>query len=213
MLKLGATDRSCQRADITASRHFMAMGVPKASVFPILRSGKSYSIAEPGCTDAVEFDDGKLMCGKHESLKEVNWANLIEHLPEPELLKIVARSELIALVNWTMLTHMDAIWRKLLARIAPRLRGKRRWLFIDLRSAKFREMTRECPKLADNSNAISRRPAQSERRRRSAKCRVPSPGHVRKVNHHAAHAGSIEDRYGGFHPHIRCRADLKAQYA
>ena len=40
------------------------------------------SIAEPGYTDAVEFEDGKLMFGKHESLKNVNWANLLAHVPE-----------------------------------------------------------------------------------------------------------------------------------
>src|ERR1019366_10680887 len=28
-----------------------------------------HSIAEPGYTDALEFDDGKIMLGKHESLK------------------------------------------------------------------------------------------------------------------------------------------------
>jgi len=27
-----------------------------------------HSIAEPGCTDALEFEDGKIMLGKHQSL-------------------------------------------------------------------------------------------------------------------------------------------------
>ena len=35
-----------------------------------------FSIAEPGYTDAVEFEDGKVMLGKHQSLRQVNWANL-----------------------------------------------------------------------------------------------------------------------------------------
>ncbi len=91
-----------------------------------------HSIAEPGYTDAIEFDDGKLMCGKHQSLKDVNWQNLIAHVPEAALLKIFRESSLIALVNWTMLTQMTAIWQKLLARVAPQLHGARRWLFIDL---------------------------------------------------------------------------------
>ncbi|MEA3213290.1 MAG: hypothetical protein QOE70_6347 [Chthoniobacter sp.] len=91
-----------------------------------------FSIAEPGYTDAIEFDDGKLMLGKHESLKQVNWANLIRHVPEAQLLAIFEQSALIALVNWTMLTQMTAIWQKIAARIAPRLTGERRWLFIDL---------------------------------------------------------------------------------
>src|SRR5213593_2194412 len=35
-----------------------------------------YSIAEPGYTDALEFDDGKIMLGKHDSLKQMNWENI-----------------------------------------------------------------------------------------------------------------------------------------
>lgn len=93
---------------------------------------KVHSIAEPGYTDAIEFDDGKLMLGKHESLKQVNWANLIAHVPEPELVRIFSQAKLIALVNWTMLTGMSAIWGKFLTRIAPKLKGPRRWMFIDL---------------------------------------------------------------------------------
>jgi len=96
------------------------------------RRATVYSIAEPGYTDAVEFDDGKLMCGKHESLKDVNWANLIAHVPEPQLIRIFAASSLIAMVNWTMLAHMKTIWAKILARIAPSLKGRKRWMFFDL---------------------------------------------------------------------------------
>ncbi len=90
------------------------------------------SIAEPGYTDAVEFEDGKLMFGKHECLKNVNWPNLLAHIPEKQLLEIFQQSALIALVNWTMLTHMTAIWKQIAARIAPRLTGPKRLLFIDL---------------------------------------------------------------------------------
>ena len=32
-----------------------------------------HSIAEPGHTDALEFEDGKIMIGKDSSLNEVNW--------------------------------------------------------------------------------------------------------------------------------------------
>src|SRR5438445_6456951 len=35
-----------------------------------------YSIAEPGYTEALEFDDGKIMLGKHDSLKQMNWENI-----------------------------------------------------------------------------------------------------------------------------------------
>src|SRR5690242_10706713 len=35
-----------------------------------------HSIAEPGYTDALEFEDGKIMLGKHQSLKQMNWSNI-----------------------------------------------------------------------------------------------------------------------------------------
>ncbi len=91
-----------------------------------------HSVAEPGYTDAIEFDDGKLMFGKHESLKEVTWARITECVPEEELVRIFSGSALIALVNWTMLTQMGGILEAIRTRIAPRLEGEKRWLFFDL---------------------------------------------------------------------------------
>ena len=96
------------------------------------KSATVYSVAEPGYTDAIEFDDGKLMFGKHESLKEINWATLLKHLPEEKIVKIFSQSSLIALVNWTMLPHMSAIFQKILTRIAPKLKGPKRHIFFDL---------------------------------------------------------------------------------
>ena len=98
----------------------------------LAKHARVVSIAEPGCTDAVEFEDGKLMFGKHESLKNVNWPNLLAHISEAELLAIFQQSSLIALVNWTMLTQMTAIWKQIASKIAPRLTGPKRLLFIDL---------------------------------------------------------------------------------
>ena len=93
---------------------------------------KVISIAEPGYTDAIEFEDGKLMCGKHQSLRDVNWNNLVKHIPEDQLVAMFEESSLIALVNWTMLPFMGAIWQKIQTRIAPKLTGEKRWLFFDL---------------------------------------------------------------------------------
>jgi sugar/nucleoside kinase (ribokinase family) len=110
------------------------LGAP--NVHPVFtdfaRRTRAISIAEPGYTDAIEFDDGKLMFGKHETLKDVNWAGLTKRVPEEKLRAIFKQSSLIALVNWTMLAHMTAIWKKIATRIAPALAGERRWLFFDL---------------------------------------------------------------------------------
>jgi hypothetical protein len=111
-----------------------SLGAPNIhSVFSdFAQRAEVHSISEPGYTDAIEFEDGKLMCGKHQSLKDINWANLIAHVPEEKLLQVFSDSSLIALVNWTMLPHMTAIWQKIATRIAPKLKGEKRWLFFDL---------------------------------------------------------------------------------
>jgi hypothetical protein len=89
------------------------------------------SLAEPGYTDAIEFDDGKLMFGKHLSLREANWENLLAHLPLEQLVKLFNDSALIALVNWTMLTGMTRIFEELLKKVMP-LVTEPRWIFFDL---------------------------------------------------------------------------------
>jgi hypothetical protein len=90
------------------------------------------SIAEPGYTDAVEFEDGKLMLGSHGSLAEVNWKNLVAHVPEAKLVKLVSDSALFAMVNWTMLTQLSGIFKNLLTKVMPKVKGPKRWVFFDL---------------------------------------------------------------------------------
>jgi sugar/nucleoside kinase (ribokinase family) len=90
------------------------------------------SIAEPGQTDALEFDDGKLMLGKHGSLQDVNWENLIGRVGREELSRLFEGANLLGLVNWTMLPRMSTVWSKLLDEVFTP--GTRRFgtLFIDL---------------------------------------------------------------------------------
>src|SRR5215212_5456263 len=53
------------------------------------------SIANPGHTDALEFEDGKLMFGKHETLGEVNWDNLVNRVGHDKLKQLLDGSKLI----------------------------------------------------------------------------------------------------------------------
>jgi sugar/nucleoside kinase (ribokinase family) len=93
-----------------------------------------YSIAEPGVTDALEFTDGKIMIGKHKSLKEVNWTNIGARFGHDRFESKLKSSDLIAFVNWTMLPFMDEIWSAIQSDIFPRLNngGPRKTMFFDL---------------------------------------------------------------------------------
>ncbi len=109
------------------------LGVPHIhSVFAdIAERAEIISLAEPGYTDALEFEDGTLMFGRHTSLREVNWENLLLHLPLEQLIALFQKSALIALLNWTMLIGLTRIFEELLNKVMPRLRGPR-WMFFDL---------------------------------------------------------------------------------
>ena len=91
-----------------------------------------YSIAEPGYTDALEFDDGKVMLGKHQSLNQMTWENIKARFGRDKFAAKFGSADLVGFVNWTMLTYMTDIWSAVLKEICPEMKGPRRKMFIDL---------------------------------------------------------------------------------
>jgi sugar/nucleoside kinase (ribokinase family) len=91
-----------------------------------------HSIGEPGTTDALEFEDGKIMIGKHASLKQVTWANIQARFGRDRFAEKFGGSDLVGFVNWTMLPYMSDVWASILQEICPALTGPRRALFFDL---------------------------------------------------------------------------------
>jgi hypothetical protein len=96
------------------------------------RHATVHSIAEPGYTDALEFTDGKILVGKHESLRDMNWDNLVARFGHDRFVACVQAARFLGFVNWTMLTLMSGIWEAILREVCPVLTGPRRTLFIDL---------------------------------------------------------------------------------
>src|SRR2546425_2015881 len=82
-----------------------------------------YSIAEPGYTDALEFEDGKIMLGKHQSLKQMNWQNICDRFGRDKFRDLFGSADLVGFVNWTMLTAMSDIWESLLKEVCPSMKG------------------------------------------------------------------------------------------
>ncbi len=112
-----------------------ALGYP--SVHPVFeefarKMTEVVSIAEPAHTDALEFEDGKLMLGKLTPLGEVSWDTILARLGRERLKELMARSSLIGMVNWTMLPHMSRIWAQMLDDVIPNAERHTRKLFVDL---------------------------------------------------------------------------------
>ena len=98
----------------------------------LCKRAEVYSIAEPGHTDALEFEDGKIMLGKHSSLREITWDNILSRFGREKLQSNFNRADLVAFVNWTMIPQMSEIWEALLKELCPQFNGPRRRIFFDL---------------------------------------------------------------------------------
>ncbi len=90
------------------------------------------TICEPGLTDALEFEDGKLMVGKHYTLKQVSWENITARYGREKFATKFNTSNLVAFVNWTMLPYMSDIWASIQSELLPDVAGARRRMFFDL---------------------------------------------------------------------------------
>ncbi|HMC28593.1 MAG TPA: hypothetical protein VKM56_12455 [Verrucomicrobiae bacterium] len=91
-----------------------------------------HSIAEPGRTDALEFEDGKVMLVKSVQLNEITWHNIQARFGRDKFIERFSTADLVAFVNWTMIPYMSDLWASLLAEFCPNPRAVRRKIFFDL---------------------------------------------------------------------------------
>ena len=95
---------------------------------------EAVTLCEPGITDAIEFDDGKVQLGRMASFDEISYERIIERMGEGFFLDELSRVDLIALTNWTMIPRMTEIFEALLEKVLPILppRDGGRLFFFDL---------------------------------------------------------------------------------
>lgn len=106
---------------------------------PFSNRAQVFSVADPGLTDALEFEDGKLILSKCDHLKDVNWENLCGRFGHERFAQAIASAHLVAFVNWTMLPAMSGIWETIQSEVAPSLKPMRRRMFIDLADPEKRQ--------------------------------------------------------------------------
>ncbi len=110
--------------------------VGKDAIHPVFhefsKRAKVISIGDPALTQAFEFNDGKLLFGQHSNVNEVTWDNIKKRVGENAFKKMWKESHFVGMVNWTMLPHMSAIWKRLLTDF-PQVKGApRKLMFFDL---------------------------------------------------------------------------------
>lgn len=116
-----------------------ALGYP--DVLPVFqplvdKAGKVYSIANPGHTDAYEFQDGKLLMGKLTPLNDVCWDKIVERMGKDVFTSLLNSSDLVAFVNWTMMPFMSEIWERVQSEVLGAQdrpeQSERKPIFFDL---------------------------------------------------------------------------------
>ena len=125
-------------------RYIGALGRPVYPVFEeFAAQTNAVSIADPGITQAVEFEDGKIMFGKMSDLDTITLQRIIDEMGEGAFLDAVNRADLLALVNWTMIPNMTNIFEDLLTRILPNVGPKEsgRYFYFDLTDPAKRSQT------------------------------------------------------------------------
>ena len=117
------------------TRYIGALGKP--AIHPVFadfaKKTEAISICEPATTDAVEFEDGKIMLANPSSLDEITMKEIAGAVSEGAFLDLLSRADLISLVNWTQILHLTEILSDLLDRILPILPPRdQRIFFFDL---------------------------------------------------------------------------------
>jgi len=115
-----------------------ALGLP--DIHPVFRpmadkAEAVYSLCQPGHTDAAEFEDGKVMLGKHSGLGALTWHVFKDGLGGAEgIAKMVGECNLFGMENWTMMPQMSEIWQGLIDEVFPLLpvKAEKPLAFFDL---------------------------------------------------------------------------------
>ena len=114
-----------------------AMGYPElhAAFSSLDQKCNLFSVGNPGITNALEFDDGKIMLANMAPLEKVTWDHIKQLLAPGVIKEFFIKSDMIALVNWSNAYHMNTIWKGIHDEILPLLPpddSVKKTIFFDL---------------------------------------------------------------------------------
>ena len=99
---------------------------------PLADGSRIIGVADPGRTDAVEFEDGKIIRCKLIPLNLMSWDDVKRAAGLEELIRLVREAELLSFSNWSMIMRMSEIWEGLLTEVLPHVENRvGKTLFID----------------------------------------------------------------------------------
>ena len=120
-----------------------AMGFPDINkVFADMSANcKLYSFAEPGFTIALEFNDGKIMMARMDTIHNVTWEKIKRSVGLENIINFFNNSDFVGMVNWSELDNSSYIWEGVIKEVLPLHKpDKNQVIFFDLADCSKREM-------------------------------------------------------------------------
>jgi hypothetical protein len=138
MEKLGGNGpimANAQGAQGVQVRYIGALG--KEVIHPVFvdfaERTRAVSLTDPGVTHAAEFTDGKIMLGSMASLEDITYGQIKSVMGEEALIETFAATDMVAMVNWTMIPYLTGVFRDMLSELLPKLpENPDRLFFFDL---------------------------------------------------------------------------------
>jgi hypothetical protein len=108
-----------------------SLGYPQMNnVFKILAENCNViSLLNPGISNAVEFDDGKIILSELDVFDIYDWNYIRRSKEYPKIEQEVKASDVIAFVDWANLPHSSDIWEGILDYIIKKS-GRRDYVFL-----------------------------------------------------------------------------------
>lgn len=114
-----------------------ALGYP--AIHPVFldmakRCVSVYSVSNPGSTDAMEFEDGKIIRSKLSPFLELDFDAVKERVGLEVLARLMDECSLIGFENWSLVAYSEQIWKGIYKEVLPLLKRetKGKALFFDI---------------------------------------------------------------------------------
>ncbi|MHA1669178.1 MAG: hypothetical protein ACTSV5_01235 [Promethearchaeota archaeon] len=111
-----------------------ALGYPKLNEYFIpLPNVESFSIANPGQTLGLEFDDGKAMITDFEPILNITWKTLTDIIKYDNIIQMIDKSNILGFGHWALVPNLNDIWKHFLTDLFPSISNlKNKLFFVDI---------------------------------------------------------------------------------
>lgn len=105
---------------------------PDPTFHALNRCREIICLSPPAATDALEFNDGKIIASKLTALNAVTWENISNLCSLPRLIALFEECNYLVFSNWSMIVNMNPIWEGFLKSVAPMITASEKTVFFDL---------------------------------------------------------------------------------